>query len=58
MNCIANLSEHEIYELLKLQDDLAWRLVWEKAVLAEAKSLRSSRMAREWGIDLSRFIID
>ena len=50
MNSIDNLSEHEIYELMKLQDDLAWRLVWEKAVLAEAKSLRSSRMAREWGV--------
>ena len=50
MNSVANLSEHEIYELMKLQDDLAWRLVWEKAVLAEAKSLRSARMAREWGV--------
>ena len=50
MNSVANLSEHEIFELLKLQDDLAWRLVWEKAVLAEAKSLRSARMAREWGV--------
>ena len=50
MNSMDNLSEHEIYELMKLQDDLAWRLVWEKAVLAEAKSLRSARMAREWGV--------
>lgn len=50
MNSVENLSEHEIYELLKLHDDLAWRLVWEKAVLAEAKSLRSARMAREWGV--------
>ena len=33
-----DLSEHEIYELMKLHDDLAWRLVWEKAVLAEATS--------------------
>ena len=50
MNSVAKLSEHEIYELLKLQDDLAWRIVWEKAVLAEAKSLRSARIAREWGV--------
>ena len=50
MTSVENLSEHEIYELLKLHDDLAWRLVWEKAVLAEAKSLRSARMAREWGV--------
>ena len=50
MNNVENLSEHEIYELMKLQDDLAWRIVWEKAVLAEAKSLRSARLAREWGV--------
>ena len=50
MNNAENLSEHEIYELMKLQDDLAWRIVWEKAVLAEAKSLRSARLAREWGV--------
>ena len=50
MNSVENLTEHEVYELMKLQDDLAWRLVWEKAVLAEAKSLRSARMAREWGV--------
>lgn len=43
-------SEHEIYELLKLQDAEAWRLVWEKAVLPEARSLRSGQMARRFGI--------
>ena len=50
MNSVEKLSEHEIFELLKLQDDLAWRIAWEKAVLAEAKSLRSAGMAREWGV--------
>ena len=44
------LSDHEIYELLKLKDDLAWRMVWEKAVLAEVKSLRSSSQVRQWGV--------
>ena len=43
-------NEHEIYELLKLQDADAWRLVWEKAVLPEAKSLRCGQMARRFGI--------
>ena len=43
-------SEHEIYELLKLQDAEAWRLAWEKAVLPEAKSLRSGQMAKRFGI--------
>ena len=43
-------SEHEIYELLKLQDAEAWRLAWEKAVLPEARGLRSGQMARRFGI--------
>ena len=43
-------SDHEIYELLKLQDAEAWRLAWEKAVLPEARSLRSGQMARRFGI--------
>ncbi len=43
-------SDHEIYELLKLQDADAWRLAWEKAVLPEARSLRSGQMARQWGV--------
>ena len=43
-------SEHEIYELLKLQDAEAWRLAWEKAVLPEARSLRSGQMARRFGV--------
>ena len=43
-------SDHEIYELLKLQDDEAWRLAWENAVLPEARSLRSGQMARRFGI--------
>ena len=47
---LSSLSDHEVYELLKLRDDLAWKLVWEKVVLAEAKSLRSSAMMRQWGV--------
>ena len=43
-------SEHDIYELLKLQDAEAWRLAWEKAVLPEARSLRSGQMARRFGV--------
>ena len=43
-------SDHAIYELLKLQDADAWRLAWEKAVLPEARSLRSGQMARRFGI--------
>ena len=44
------LNDHDIWELLKLQDAAAWKLAWERAVLPEAQSLRSGRKAREWGI--------
>ena len=43
-------SDHQVWELLKLQDAAAWRLAWECAVLPEAESFRSGRKAREWGI--------
>jgi hypothetical protein len=50
MNPIEELTHHEVFVLLKEQDADAWRLVYEKSVLTEACSLRSSRMAREAGI--------
>lgn len=43
-------DDHKIWELLKLQDAAAWRLVWVRAVLPEAESFRSGRKAREWGV--------
>lgn len=47
---LEELSDHEIFGLLKEQDADAWKLVYEKSVLTEARSLRSGRMAREAGI--------
>jgi hypothetical protein len=47
---IEELSDHEIFGLLKEQDADAWQLVYRKSVLTEAKSLRSARMAWEAGI--------
>lgn len=47
---IEELSDHEIFGLLKEQDAEAWRLVYKKSVLTEAHSLRSSRMAWEAGV--------
>lgn len=44
------LTDHEIFGLLKEQDADAWKLVYERSVLTEARSLRSARMAREAGI--------
>lgn len=45
------LSDHEIYELLRLKDDYAWRLAFEHAVRKEALCSRSAEMVRKWGID-------
>ena len=44
------LSDHELFGLLKEQDAEAWKLVYSRSVLTEAHSLRSGRMAREAGI--------
>lgn len=47
---LADADDHVVYGFLKEQDAEAWRLVWEKAVLPEVKSLRTAAMAREWGV--------
>lgn len=45
-----DLTYHEIFVLLKEQDADAWKMVYERSVLTEARSLRSARMASEAGI--------
>lgn len=52
------MSDHEIFTLLKEQDADAWALVWEKVVLAEAKSLRSSGQAKKWGVSPESLMSD
>ncbi len=47
---LADASDHVVWEHLKLQDEQAWALAWEKAVLAEVRSLRSGSKARQWGV--------
>ena len=49
-NELETASDHQVWELLKLQDAEAWKLVWVRAVLPEAQSFRSGRKAQEWGI--------
>jgi len=49
-NDLSHLTDHDIYELLRRQDAGAWTCIWKKAVLAEARSFRSSEMARKWGV--------
>jgi len=47
---LEQLSDHDIFELLKRQDAAAWTVVWRRAVLAEAQSFRNAEMARRWGV--------
>ena len=51
-------TDHELFTLLKEQDAAAWTVVWEKAVLAEARSLRSSELARKWGVSPESMMSD
>ena len=51
-------TDHDIFELLKEQDADAWAWVWEKVVLAEARSLRSSEMSRRWGVSPESLMSD
>lgn len=48
-NC-ALLTDHELFLLLKEQDAVAWDWIWQKAVLPEARSLRSAETARRCGL--------
>lgn len=49
-NIFEHASDHVIWEYLKLQDAEAWKLVWERAVLAEVESYRSATKVRDWGV--------
>ena len=49
-NVLENVSDHVVWEYLKLQDADAWKLAWERAVLPEAEGFRSGSKARDWGI--------
>jgi hypothetical protein len=47
---LSALGDHEIWILLKEQDAEAWKLVWEKSVLAEARAFRNLQVVAKWGI--------
>ena len=49
-NRFEHASDHVVWEYLKLQDAEAWKLVWERAVLAEVESYRSATKVRDWGV--------
>lgn len=47
---LSHLSDHDVFELLRRQDADAWTFVWQRAVLAEARSFRNSEMVRKWNL--------
>ena len=47
---LSHLSGHDIFELLRRQDADARAFVWQRVVLAEARSFRNSEMVHRWGV--------
>lgn len=44
------MTDAEWYELVKAGDDEGWRLVWERVIAPEAKSLRSAEMMQRYSL--------
>ena len=44
------MTDHEWYESVKAGDDAGWKLVWERVVEPESKSLRSAEMMKRYSI--------
>ena len=44
------MPDHELFQLLLEQNADAWRLVWERVVLAECAVYRNSELVRKWGV--------
>ena len=46
------MTDHDWYELVKAGSDVGWRLVWEKVVEPESRSLRSAEMMRRYSLSV------
>ena len=44
------MTDNEWFQLVKSGDDEGWRLVWERVVSSEAKSMRSAEMMRKYSL--------
>ena len=44
------MSDNEWYELVKAGEDAGWKLVWERVIEPESKSMRSAEMMRKYSI--------
>ena len=47
---MSKMSDSEWYELVKAGEDAGWKLVWERVIEPEAKSMRSAEMMRKYSI--------
>ena len=47
---MSRMSDSEWYGLVKAGDDAGWKLVWERVVEPESKSMRSAEMMRKYCI--------
>ena len=55
------MTDAEWYEHVKAGDDAGWKLVWEKVVEPESKSLRSAELMKRYSItagDLMGMLFD
>lgn len=44
------MTDHEWYELVKAGEDAGWKLVWERVVEPESRSLRSAEMMNRYSL--------
>ena len=47
---MSKMSDSEWYELVKAGEDAGWKLVWERVIEPESKSMRSAEMMRKYSI--------
>ncbi|MCR5413239.1 MAG: hypothetical protein K6F50_00740 [Kiritimatiellae bacterium] len=47
---MAELTDHEWYELVKAGEDAGWKLVWERVVEPESTAMRSAELMKRYSI--------
>lgn len=47
---MSEISDHDWYELVKAGEDAGWKLVWERVVEPESKSMRSAELMKRYSL--------
>ena len=47
---MSEISDSEWLELVKAGEDAGWKLVWERVIVSETRSMRSADMMRRYSI--------